>query len=179
MYPAKLIADYETGDMAILKIELPAAKDLAPIPLAEIGPKIGEDVCAMGWPGDPAENIALALTKGIVSTVSDPHDQEGFIVTDFKVIDGYAGGPLCDFSGSIVGLVTCKSADSNALASPVDRLRKFLLANLPADNRKLPSPQAVTTKLKPDELYKKIAPSVVYILNLDEMKAVDETTAGG
>ena len=33
MYPAKLIADNESGDMAILKIELPAGKKLAPIPL--------------------------------------------------------------------------------------------------------------------------------------------------
>ena len=52
MYPAKLIADDETGDMALLKIELPAGKKLAPIPLAASGVKIGEDVCAMGFPGD-------------------------------------------------------------------------------------------------------------------------------
>ena len=51
MYPAKLIADNATGDMALLKIELPAGKKLAPIPLMANELKIGEDVCAWAGPG--------------------------------------------------------------------------------------------------------------------------------
>ena len=47
-YPAQVIADDETGDMALLKIDLPAGKTLRPIPLADTGLKIGEDVLRHG-----------------------------------------------------------------------------------------------------------------------------------
>jgi S1-C subfamily serine protease len=77
-----LIADDEAGDMALLKIELPAARKLVPIPLSETGVKIGEDVCALGFPGVMSESITLTLTKGVVSTLPAPDDDDGYIATD-------------------------------------------------------------------------------------------------
>ena len=173
-YPAKVIADNKDGDMALLKIELPPGRKLVPIPLAGAGLKIGEDVCAMGFPGVMAQNITLTLTKGIVSTIPGPDDAEGFIATDCKVNPGNSGGPLCDFSGNIAGMVTAKSnlsskEDSYGLVIPVDRLRKFLAENLPAESRKLPPLPAKATNLKLSDLAEIVAPSVVYIENIQEM----------
>jgi hypothetical protein len=175
-YSAKLIADNEGGDMALLKLELPAGRILAPIPLAATGVKIGEDVCALGFPGVMSQNITLTLTKGIVSTLPGPDNSEGFIATDCKVNPGNSGGPLCNFSGGIAGMVTRKShisskEDSYGLVIPVDRLRKFLTENLPPDGRKLPPVSARAANLKLSDLAEIVAPSVVYIENLKEMHA--------
>lgn len=177
-YPAKLIADNESGDMAILKVELPAGKTLAPIPLATTGVSTGEEVFALGFPGVLSGRNNLTFTKGVVSTIPDPHDEEGFIATDCKVNPGNSGGPLCNYSGSIAGIVTRKSAinskeDSYGLVIPIDRVKKFLAAKLPADGRKLAAPPAAGTNLKLTELYNKVGPSVVYIENLQEMKSLE------
>ncbi len=48
MYPAKLVADNSAGDMAILKVDLPAGKKLVPLPLMANELKIGEDVYGHG-----------------------------------------------------------------------------------------------------------------------------------
>ena len=173
MYAAKLIADNEPGDMAILKIELPAGKQLA-IPLMANESKIGEDVSALGWPGMMSHNATLTLTKGVVSTLPDADDSEGFIVTDSIINQGSSGGPLCSFSGGVAGMVTRRphiaSSDcSYGCAIPVGRLRKFVTEKLPHDAR-MPSAQAAkAAKMKVSDLAEKIGPSVVYIENIQEM----------
>ena len=48
MYPAKLVADNEAGDMAPLKIDLPEGKELRPVPLVAKAIKAGQGVCAWG-----------------------------------------------------------------------------------------------------------------------------------
>ena len=176
MYPAKLIADNEAGDMAILKIELPAAKKLMPIPLTANELKIGEDVCALGWPGVMSRNITLTLTKGVVSTLPAPDDNDAFIVTDCTVNPGNSGGPLCSFFGGVAGMVTRKSQitsreSSYGLAIPVGRLRKFLTEKLPPDAHMPPAQGAKSANMKLSDLAEKIAPSVVYIENIQEMHA--------
>ena len=174
MYAAKLIADNEPGDMAILKIELPAGKQLAPIPLMANESKIGEDVCALGWPGMMSHNATLTLTKGAVTTLPDADDSEGFIVTDSIINQGSSGGPLCSFSGGVAGMVTrtphiASSDCSYGCAIPVGRLRKFVTEKLPHDAR-MPSAQAAkAAKMKVSDLAEKIGPSVVYIENIQEM----------
>ena len=84
--------------MAILKVDLPAGKKLVPLPLMANELKIGEDVCALGWPGVMSQNLTLTLTKGVVSTLPDTDDNESFIVTDCTVNPGNSGGPLCSFA---------------------------------------------------------------------------------
>jgi S1-C subfamily serine protease/thioredoxin-related protein len=176
-HPAKLIADSETDDMALLKIDLPAGEKLVPMPLAETSVAIGEDVCALGFPSVMSQNSTLTFTKGVVSTVPDPRDEDGFIATDCRVNPGNSGGPLCNFSGNIAGMVTAKShissrEDSYGLVIPADRLRKFLMEKLPRESRELPPPLARTTNLKADEIGKRVALSVVYIENLQEMRVL-------
>ena len=171
MYPARLIAGDESGDMALLKIDLPADRQLVPVPLARTGVKIGEDVCALGFPGVMRQSITVTLTKGVVSTVPAPNDKDGFIATDCKVNPGNSGGPLCRFSGGVAGMVTRKSGitalqDSYGLVIPAERLWKFLLENLPRESRNLPAGLARATNLKLSNLAEIIAPSVVYIENI-------------
>lgn len=138
-YPAELVAGDEASDMALLKVEFPAGRKLVPIPLAATGVKMGEGVCVMGWPGRVmSANDELTQTQGAVSSFLG-HGDDRMIVTDCKVDHGNSGGPLCSVGG-IVGMVSQMTNDDNryGLAIPVDRLRTFLLENLPPDGRKLP-----------------------------------------
>ena len=183
-YPAKLVADNEPGDMALLKIDLPTGKKLAPIPLASAGVSTGEEVCALGFPGVMGQNSTLTFTKGVVSTVPDAHNEEELIGTDCKVNPGNSGGPLCNLAGCIAGIVTAKShinskEDSYGLVIPVDRVRKFLVKSLPADGRKLAATPAAGQNLKPNEVYSRVGPSVVYIENLQEMRALEQEQEQG
>jgi len=169
-YPATLIGGDESGDVALLKIDLPAGKSLIPIPLVATTPKIGEEVCVMGWPGDLSENVSLTLTRGIVSTLVGPNDDERMIATDCKATHGDSGGPLCSANG-VVGMIsrgTSEAATAYGLSIPVERLRKFALANLPAAAKKLPTP-ASEAGLRLADRADIFQHSVVYIENLQEM----------
>jgi len=184
MYPAKLVADNSAGDMAILKVDLPAGKRLMPIQLMANKLRTGEDVTVLGWPGMMSQNLTLTLTKGVVSTVPDTDDNESFIVTDCTVNPGNSGGPMCSFAGGVAGMVTRKSSitsnqSSYGMAIPVSRLRKFLAEKLPKD-AKMPSAQAGSkgANMKLSELAEKIAPSVVYIENIQETRVPGHGAAG-
>ena len=174
MYPAKLIADNEAGDMALLKIELPAGRKLAPIPLMASELKIGEGVCALGWPGLMSQNITLTFTQGVVSTLPAPDDEEAFIVTDCKVNPGNSGGPLCSVRGGVAGMVTRKSQitsheSSYGMAIPVGRLRKFLTEKLPRDAHMPSAAGAKGANMELSDVAEKFKPSVVYIENIQEV----------
>jgi S1-C subfamily serine protease len=174
MYPAEMVADNSAGDMAILKVDLPAGKRLMPIQLMANKLRTGEDVTVLGWPGMMSQNLTLTLTKGVVSTVPDTDDNESFIVTDCTVNPGNSGGPMCSFAGGVAGMVTRKSSitsnqSSYGMAIPAGRLRKFLAEKLPKDAKMPPAqPGSKGANLKLSELAEKIAPSVVYIENIQE-----------
>lgn len=174
MYPAKLIADNESGDMTILKLDLPAGRKLVPIPLLANELKIGERVCALGWPGLMSHNITLTFTQGVVSTLPPPDDEEAFIVTDCTVNPGNSGGPLCSVRGAVAGMVTRKSQitsheSSYGMAIPVGRLRKFLAEKLPHDAHMPPAAGAQSANMELSDVAEKVKPSVVYIENIQEV----------
>jgi len=60
--------------------------------------------------------------------------------------------------------------DSYGLVIPVDRLRKFLVKCLPTDRRKLPPPPPRAANLDLKDLAEVVAPSAVYIENLQEIR---------
>jgi S1-C subfamily serine protease/thioredoxin-related protein len=168
-YEAHVIADNESGDMALLKVDLPPAQNLAPIPLADTDLSIGEDVCALGYPGSLSRNLAATLTKGVVSILND----SGYLVTDCKVDHGSSGGPLCSVAScSVAGMVSAGTVKSGelqetyGLAIPVSTLKKWLLANLPAAAGKLPAPPPKAANAQLSEVVKRFKDSVVYIENI-------------
>jgi S1-C subfamily serine protease len=168
-YLAHLVADNPDGDMAVLKIDMPAGKSLTPIPFAAIDVTKGDEVCALGWPGMLSDNLSSTLTNGLISTV---HDKEGYLVTNCKIEHGNSGGPLCSVSGCcIAGMVTAKTvtseglSESYGLAIPASKLKQFLKEKLPPDVlHKIPRPTN-TTGGKLSELMKGVQASVVYVEN--------------
>jgi serine protease Do len=109
-YPAKLIGNDSSSDLAVLKIEGPR-----PFPFVKFGDssqaRVGDWVIAIGNP------FALGgtVTSGIVSAVYRNTGQGGaydrYIQTDASINRGNSGGPLFDMQGNVIGI-------NNAIFSP-------------------------------------------------------------
>jgi thioredoxin-related protein len=172
-YTAHLVADNADGDMAIIKIDLPQGKKLKPIPFAAKDVKIGDEVCAFGWPGLLSENSWSTLTNGLVSGIDD---REGFLITNCKIEHGNSGGPLCSVSGCcVVGMNSRKTgtggdlSESYGMAIPASKLIEFIKENkdrFPPDFfRKIPHAVSTTGSAKLSEAVERLQPSAVYVEN--------------
>lgn len=101
-------------DIALAKVELPAAQDNLPhLTLADASTvHQGENVIAIGNPGDA---MLFSVTKGIVSAVGTfPSAGPGtWIQTDTPINPGNSGGPLLNSRGQVIGINTQKLIKKN------------------------------------------------------------------
>jgi len=101
-FVARVLATNEVPDLALLKIDAPAA-----LPVVGWGDsealRLGEAVVAIGNP----LGLATSITTGVVSALnrnvaSTPIDD--FIQTDTPINQGNSGGPLFNLRGEVVGV---------------------------------------------------------------------------
>lgn len=92
-------------DVALLRVD---AIRGVPLPLRESTPSVGAEVVVIGAP----QGLEFSLSRGVLSQVRSNGD---FIQVDAAINPGNSGGPLLDSSGCVLGLVTFKKADSEAL----------------------------------------------------------------
>ncbi len=120
-YPAKLIEQSDSRDLALIKVD---ATGLSP---AKIGDstkiQVGQTAIAIG---SPLGTYTETVTKGIISglgrtiTVRDeltgrPVTMDDLIQTDAAINPGNSGGPLMDASGAVVGINTAVAAQAEGL----------------------------------------------------------------
>lgn len=106
-YPAQLVGQDPTTDLALLRIE---ADDLRAIPFGNSDAvDIGEWVLAIGNP----YNLTSTVTAGIVSAkgrniniLNSAYAIESFIQTDAVVNPGNSGGALVNSRGELIGINT-------------------------------------------------------------------------
>ena len=132
-YPAKLVGAFPDRDLAVLKIDVPAAK-LPPIPLgASRDLQVGQRVYAIGNPF----GLDQTLTTGIVSALNREIESfnqrtiRGVIQTDAAINPGNSGGPLLDSAGRLVGVNTQIASPSGASAGigfaiPADEVNRIV-----------------------------------------------------
>jgi S1-C subfamily serine protease len=167
-YPAHLIADNEDGDMAVLKVDnLPAEKTLKPLPFIAEDAKIDDEVCAVGYPGDLANEVHANMTTGHISTYKN-----NFLVTDARADHGNSGGPLCSISGCcVVGMVSQGTAvygdlhEAFGMAIRASDMKKFLKEKLPRDVLAKVPRQTSRSGIQFAEAAKTIRAAVVYVEN--------------
>ena len=104
-YAAVVRASDPATDLAVLQMEVGAAK----MPFVRWGDsegsRVGEDVFAIGNPF----GLGGTVTKGIISARNrdiDAGDFDDFIQTDAAINRGNSGGPLFDMTGSVIGVNT-------------------------------------------------------------------------
>jgi len=164
---AKVVDKDAQRDMALLKIDPPSGVRLQPLPVATTPLRRGAKIGAFGYPlGGMVGGTGLKLTTGIVSAPAD-QTSEGMILLDCRVNPGNSGGPLCDNSGTVVGMVTAKSfssmmVESYGMALPGQTLCEFLQAKLPAFQPKRTTTGSRTQEW--DQIDRRVSPSVLMVL---------------
>jgi S1-C subfamily serine protease len=132
-YPAKLVGAFPDRDLAVLKIDVPAAK-LPPIALGSSRDLlVGQRVYAIGNPF----GLDQTLTTGLVSALNREIESfnqrtiRGVIQTDAAINPGNSGGPLLDSAGRLIGVNTQIASPSGASAGigfaiPVDEVNRIV-----------------------------------------------------
>ena len=101
-------------DTAVIKIDLPAGKELVPIPLARVLPEQATDVMAFGTP----LGARFSTTRGVVGGIRGEEEFRGqvgmelngtWIQHDASISSGNSGGPLVDYRGNVVAMNTLAS----------------------------------------------------------------------
>jgi putative serine protease PepD len=113
-YSATVVGTDTSTDLALLKIDAPAAQ-LHPVALADSSAvEVGDPVVAIGSPFGLEETI----TAGIVSALNrEIQATNGFTIggaiqTDAAINHGNSGGPLIDMTGKVVGVNAQIESDS-------------------------------------------------------------------
>ncbi len=129
-YNARVVGFEKEKDIAVLKIDAPAA-DLRPIRVGSSqNIRVGQAVYAIGNPF----GLDQTLTTGIVSALDREIRSQagvpikGAIQTDAAINPGNSGGPLLDSGGQLIGVNTSIYSPSGASAGigfsiPVDVVR--------------------------------------------------------
>ena len=132
-HAAQLVGAFPDRDLAVLKIDVPAAK-LPPIPLGSSRElQVGQRVYAIGNPF----GLDQTLTTGIVSALNREIESfnqrtiRGVIQTDAAINPGNSGGPLLDSAGRLIGVNTQIASPSGASAGigfaiPVDEVSRIV-----------------------------------------------------
>ena len=132
-YSASLVGVFPDRDLAVLRIDAPAAK-LKAIALGQSGNlQVGQKVYAIGNPF----GLDQTLTTGIVSALNREIESvtrrpiRGAIQTDAAINPGNSGGPLIDSAGRLIGINTAIYSPSGASAGigfaiPVDEVNRIV-----------------------------------------------------
>ena len=116
-YPATVVGEDDTSDVAVLKID---ATDLTP---ATVGNSdslaVGESVLAVGNPlgelgGTVTSGIVSALNRSVSIQSTSSVNTMSLIQMDASVSPGNSGGGLFNMNGELVGIVNAKSSSSDA-----------------------------------------------------------------
>jgi S1-C subfamily serine protease len=133
-YPAVLIGGDKEQDIAILKVDAPAA-ELTPITLGRSDHlRVGQRVYVLGnpfgWDGTLTTGIVSSLNRDLPSRVPG-RPMQALIQTDAAMNPGNSGGPLLNTSGQMIGMcvaIATKTGQSAGVgfAIPIDRIKSIV-----------------------------------------------------
>ena len=128
---AEVVKFNETSDLALLKLTT-IPKDLKPIKISKVIPKVGDSVHAVGHP----HGEMWSYSKGYISAHREEYswknknvDFEGDVYQMQTPINpGNSGGPLVNDFGNLIGLNTFVSAQAQGLSYAItgNEIIKFL-----------------------------------------------------
>ena len=116
-YPATIIGEDSTSDIAVIKIE---ADGLTPAIVGDSDKlAVGDNVLAVGNPlgelgGTVTSGIVSALNRSVSIQSSSAVNTMSLIQMDASVSPGNSGGGLFNMNGELVGIVNAKSSSSDA-----------------------------------------------------------------
>lgn len=138
-HPAKIAAHDPTLDLAILSTRLEISRP-ARLRHRYTGVQVQEKVMVMGYPQEAAREGKYRVAYSSVRALTGITGESQWLQFEDSVRMGNSGGPLLDYAGNVVGVVTAKATlmkhnalaardevvDSADIAINLDTLRGFL-----------------------------------------------------
>ncbi|NVK13572.1 MAG: Do family serine endopeptidase [Rhodobacteraceae bacterium] len=134
LLPAKVIGTDPNTDIALLKVEAPAALKYVKFGDSDTA-RVGDWVVAMGNPLGQGFSVSAGIVSARNRELSGSYDD--YIQTDAAINRGNSGGPLFNMDGDVVGVNTAIlspnggsigigfSMASNVVVKVVDQLKEF------------------------------------------------------
>ena len=133
----KLVGTDLDSDLAVIKVEAPAA-ELHPLVMGDSDQlKVGQSVVAIGNPFGLSSTMTLGIVSALGRSLPSAHESPGgsffsagdLIQTDASINPGNSGGPLLNLSGEVIGINRAIRTDaSNSTGEPVNSGIGFSIA---------------------------------------------------
>jgi putative serine protease PepD len=138
-YTATVIGSDPSTDVAVIKIDAPAAV-LAPLALGDSSTlQVGDGVVAIGSPFGLEQTVTTGIVSALHRQITAPNNFaiDDAIQTDAAINHGNSGGPLLDLNGKVIGVNSQIESDSGGNdgigfavpSSTVKRIADGLIAN--------------------------------------------------
>jgi S1-C subfamily serine protease len=113
VHPATVVASDPSTDLAVIKVDMPAAK-LHPLTLGDSNAlQVGDGVVAIGSPFGLENTVTWGIVSALHRKMTAPSGfYQNAIQTDAAVNHGNSGGPLLNMSGEVVGVTSQIESDS-------------------------------------------------------------------
>jgi putative serine protease PepD len=114
-YAATVVGGDATTDVAVIRIDAPAAS-LDPLTLGDSAAvSVGDAVVAIGDPFGLADTVTTGIVSAVGRTITSPNGRPitGAIQTDAAINHGNSGGPLLATSGAVIGITSQISSDGS------------------------------------------------------------------
>ncbi len=105
-YPATVVGTEPNSDLALLRVQAPAAK-LHPLKLGNSSKvQVGDPVVAIGNPFDLERTVTSGIVSALQREIQAPNGTtiDNVIQTDAAINPGNSGGPLINASGEVIGI---------------------------------------------------------------------------
>lgn len=131
-YEAEVLCRDSAYDMAVLRVDInPEFPTLKSIELANENPKIGDVVISVGQPNGQLNSITIGE---VVTYTKNSFVSYQVVMHDAWITNGSSGGMMINTNLEVVGINSWGGSDNTyeehfGEASPVDKIKEFLLAN--------------------------------------------------
>ena len=143
-YDAKVVGTDASTDLAVLKVDAPAAS-LEPLSLGDSSTlEVGDGVIAIGSPFGLEETVTSGIVSALHRQITAPNDFaiDDAIQTDAAINHGNSGGPLLDLNGRVVGVTSQIESESGGndgvgfavSSNTVKRIAEALISNGSVDH---------------------------------------------
>jgi S1-C subfamily serine protease len=160
----ELIAEIKSPDLALIRC---SALKAAPVQMVDKLPTRGSDIMVLGYPLGQEFGKTLKSTRGAIVAMPDPALDNMFLY-DAVTNPGNSGGPLCDKSGRVAGVVRAVTGGiggSYGAGIPIADALPFIKKHIP--DFKINSGDGVEVGWP--EVDARVSPSTVLILCQQEL----------
>ncbi len=116
-YPATVVGQDPSTDLAVLQVEVPSLPD--PLPLGDSSQlRVGQFVMAIGNPFQLERTLTLGIISALQRVIQSPDGRfiGEAIQTDAAINPGNSGGPMLNLAGEVVGVNSQIISPSGAYA---------------------------------------------------------------